>query len=534
MRFLERFSIKQKLIFSYLMLIFASIGLGYICLYMSLVNGNVVREAHVTLDERYTRVKNTSDFILNLHSLLGDVVANSKTDEQTLKKVKNLSDNLKYATDKLQAARYPTEVEAIKGAVAKYLSLTEAAVQKCQSGEQNVAKDIYYTSMISHILTVQTNISKVNTQQLKIANDKLNILNSSTPFISSIVVIFFEIICAFIVVTQMPKLIVSSIGAAIKVANSLASGHLHNEIKIKRHDEFLPLLMAMEKMRASWYENVILIKEVSQNISKYMSRLQDSSTQIEETATENQDYSKTVFDASELMVNTTQEIAHNCSDASNTSDETSQDTQDGIARVNQTIERLNMQIEKSKHDAVLVSKLSERAIAIGDIVSAIDDIANQTNLLALNAAIEAARAGSAGKGFAVVADEVRSLASRTSKSTQKITDMVTQVQADAVAANEATQDSVREMDSISEQSGQLNEILDGVISKVDNVNRQITEISHAAKQQIRSTSNISMNMKSITEGSDGLYKEIKAVEKQINRTNVEIGRLLSVVSRFYV
>ena len=98
MRFLERFSIKQKLIFSYLMLIFASIGLGYICLYMSLVNGNVVREAHVTLDERYTKVKNTSDFILNLHSLLGDVVANSKTDEQTLKKVKNLSDNLKYAT----------------------------------------------------------------------------------------------------------------------------------------------------------------------------------------------------------------------------------------------------------------------------------------------------------------------------------------------------------------------------------------------------------------------------------------------------
>lgn len=234
------------------------------------------------------------------------------------------------------------------------------------------------------------------------------------------------------------------------------------------------------------------------------------------------------------MVNTTQEIAHNCSDASNTSDETSQDTQNGIARVNQTIERLNMQIEKSKHDAALVSKLSERAIAIGDIVSAIDDIANQTNLLALNAAIEAARAGSAGKGFAVVADEVRSLASRTSKSTQKIIDMVTQVQSDAVAANEATQDSVKEMDSISEQSGQLNEILDGVISKVDNVNRQITEISHAAKQQIRSTSNISMNMKSITEGSDGLYKEIKAVEKQINRTNVEIGRLLSVVSRFYV
>ena len=106
MRFLERFSIKQKMIFSYLMLIFASIGLGYICLYMSLVNGKVVSEAHVTLDERYIKVKNTSDYFLNLHTILGEVAVSKKTDEQTLKKVKNLSDNLKYATDKLQTARY--------------------------------------------------------------------------------------------------------------------------------------------------------------------------------------------------------------------------------------------------------------------------------------------------------------------------------------------------------------------------------------------------------------------------------------------
>jgi methyl-accepting chemotaxis protein len=73
--------------------------------------------------------------------------------------------------------------------------------------------------------------------------------------------------------------------------------------------------------------------------------------------------------------------------------------------------------------------LSEATARIGDVVHLINNIAGQTNLLALNATIEAARAGEAGKGFAVVAGEVKALAAQTAKATADIAGQIETVRA---------------------------------------------------------------------------------------------------------
>ena len=123
-----------------------------------------------------------------------------------------------------------------------------------------------------------------------------------------------------------------------------------------------------------------------------------------------------------------QAIAAAASIAHSTSTETDNIADQGAQVVQQTVQVMNELAVQMEQAGKEISALDKQSQVIANIVQSISSIADQTNLLALNAAIEAARAGDQGRGFAVVADEVRQLASRTSKATEEIVDVVQQNQ----------------------------------------------------------------------------------------------------------
>lgn len=151
--------------------------------------------------------------------------------------------------------------------------------------------------------------------------------------------------------------------------------------------------------------------------------------------------------------------------AYSTSVQTNATAEQGAQVVSQTVS--NMQnLARCTHEAVKeIEALDKQSQVIGAIVKTISAIADQTNLLALNAAIEAARAGEHGRGFAVVADEVRQLASRTTKATGEIAEVVQQNQrlaSNAVAVISTGRLQAEEALVFANQAGEvISEIQDG-------------------------------------------------------------------------
>ena len=128
----------------------------------------------------------------------------------------------------------------------------------------------------------------------------------------------------------------------------------------------------------------------------------------------------------------------------------------GAAVIEQAVKVMNELAVQMSQAGDEISALDKQSQLIASIVQSISSIADQTNLLALNAAIEAARAGEQGRGFAVVADEVRQLASRTSKATEEIVEVVQKNQSltqSSVKAIKQGEDKAQEGLELSNESG---------------------------------------------------------------------------------
>ncbi|WP_081825936.1 methyl-accepting chemotaxis protein [Succinivibrio dextrinosolvens] len=535
MSILDRFSIRSKLIFSYVLMILATLIVSWSALGSMTKSHDVASFVHTTLNERYGRTRRTADYAAHIEELFEQLTKGGGNVNEIITDLQNSSKGMQDAADALQMARYPKEIGAVKAATKEYLDvLNNKIIPALNESRRSQALSFHTSAMIPQYIVIQNNVVKVNGYQIKAANNSVATINDTTGIYTVGAITIAVVVLAIIIILYMPKIIISSIETIIGISRVLAAGKLNRVIETRRKDEFKPLMEALEQMRQSWVVSVENIQSVSSNINRNMSDITDSANVMSNTAKENQSQALTVAAASEQMVSTTSDIAKNCEHATMTAEDSSQSTTVGINRVEETMNMLNQQVEKSKKDAILVQQLAETAQKIGTITLTIDDIASQTNLLALNAAIEAARAGEAGKGFAVVADEVRALSSRTSKSTQEITKMVMQVQADAKVANDAMQQSAAVMDQISVETGKMHSVLSEVTDKVREVNSQINQIATAAEEQSTATAEISTNMKGITDGSHRLAEQVELVDKNILNTNSEVENLLKIVSQFEI
>ena len=470
-----------------------------------------------------------------MNFLAKDLVSQAGNTQDLISKSSALIDKMQACADALQMKRFPKEIGAIKESTKAYLAtFRNDFIPLIQKGNYDKAEKIFINSLNQDFMVICNNMVTVNGNQLRETKNAMASIKSSGTYITIISCTVFEILIAIFLTYLIANNLSAHIKSISKLALELAKGDMTRKLNTNRKDEFRLLMVDLEKMRASWQESISKVISSAKKLKDIIGTLTNTSGLISKTASDNQNRALTVAAASDEMVSTTQDIAKNCEHASAAADESAKATETSVAKIQNVIDKINEQVIKSRSDALLVQKLSDQAQKIGSIVQTIDDIAAQTNLLALNAAIEAARAGEAGKGFAVVADEVRALASRTSNSTQEITNMVQKVQADAGQADEAMQISTKVMDSLANESGEIEEILNTLTTKVNEVTGQITQIATAAEQQTVATSEISSNMKQITDGSKELAEDLVDVNEDIKQTNTQITVLSNMVTEFKV
>ncbi|MEE9691859.1 methyl-accepting chemotaxis protein [Aeromonas hydrophila] len=240
----------------------------------------------------------------------------------------------------------------------------------------------------------------------------------------------------------------------------------------------------------------------------------------------------TVAAAIEQMSVSTRDVAGNIAEAARAAQQAEQQTRQGgheLARMTATMQQIAAMIAEANKAMGLLSSQSEQ---VGRVTEVIATIAEQTNLLALNAAIEAARAGEQGRGFAVVADEVRLLASRTSQSTEEISQTIASIQ-------QQTRQTVNTVGSgtrlVEEGRGAVDSVtgtLNAMLQLVQDLSGQLGAIATATEQQSRVAQEVAGTVEEIAGLSRQSSQRSQQGEEIVARLAQDTGRLTAVISRF--
>ncbi|MBR9786526.1 MAG: methyl-accepting chemotaxis protein [Vibrionaceae bacterium] len=244
------------------------------------------------------------------------------------------------------------------------------------------------------------------------------------------------------------------------------------------------------------------------------------------------DHTASMATAVQQMVATISEISESTSVAVEGVHQAANNAEQGRTVVETTVTNIGQLTDILSSSQQSIRSLNQHVDKIGGAVNIIQEIAEQTNLLALNAAIEAARAGEQGRGFAVVADEVRALASRTHQSTEEITRVVTDIQAQMSAV-------VSDIDQCNDQgqqtlssSEQLDASLQKIITDMHTIQGNSERIASAIEEQGIVMNQVSDSIKDLNVISENNMQSAKDCLQEVDSVSAQAHDMDSAVAEF--
>lgn len=533
MRWYFSMSLRAKLVLSFSLILLLTLILSTVSL-VSMNNARRVADnLHWTLSERYARIDNTLNASIHVQMSAINYINNVKTQPGLINTLNSDVAELQKYLDNLQMSRYPNEIGAVKKNGAEIINLINNQIIPLMRNNDLQKAVRVYLNMLNNFEAVYTNINIVRNAQINSSLQDANSLTDIKPVIVIAVVTIVSILLSIFISFATAAYAKSAISYLINQIKHLENQDLSHPINTGIYaDEFGKLIKSLETCRNIFSKVLKRVTDSSEQIRQDMQTVKESTARLAANSQNSENRTLTVAAAADEMVATTQDIANNCSSAASIANQSSTITSDAMDKVKASITEIFRQAEQTKNDSMQIETMIKQSRSISTIVSTIDEIAAQTNLLALNAAIEAARAGEAGRGFAVVADEVRALASRTSSSTNEITQMVSLIERDANLATESMANSVANMDTLANSTSGLEHVLNDILKYVNDVSAQITQIATAAEEQTSATSEISNNMQGLTSSSKEVASIAVETDNIISHTVHEVNQLSKDLESF--
>lgn len=287
---------------------------------------------------------------------------------------------------------------------------------------------------------------------------------------------------------------------------------------------------------------------VADNLVKHFDNVRDKLTILSNVIQSNNESMTNIADSTGSTAEAIQEQAMMCSEIQSNTDEAERETAEMLEKSRHTMEtvaegaRLVAGLKEQAANVESASNLAaestkqvnHRVEEVKGIVATILSISSQTNLLALNASIEAARAGDAGKGFAVVADEIRQLSEQTKEATNKITDIIKDLNADAEKAVESMEHSAG---SIKEQSEMIDTTKDKFES-IDTEMKSLTEVVASMEGVItailQSTNTISENISNLSATSQEIAASSTEGQQTAEKAVQDMAEVQHVIDATYM
>jgi methyl-accepting chemotaxis protein len=225
------------------------------------------------------------------------------------------------------------------------------------------------------------------------------------------------------------------------------------------------------------------------------------------------------------VVQTSEQAAERAKAVAEISTRSLDHTRAGRRVVDDSIQLMVTVKEQVEFSAESILALAERAQAIGDIITSVNEIAEQTNLLALNASIEASRAGEHGKGFGVVAAEVKLLAEQSKKATAQVRSILTEIQKATSSAVMNTEECTKSVNTASKVITQAGDSIRSLAEIIDQAAQSASQIAASAGQQAAGTAQIHLAMKNINQVTNQNLSSTRQMEQAAKDLNVLGGRL---------